>query len=83
VWDHRAVEAARLGRLARLCWALEARRWILAVLNVAAAALFVAGCVGFYWPGLYVGSVSLFLAGSLLFLASALGSALLQHGPSA
>jgi hypothetical protein len=83
VWDHRAVEAARLSWLARLCWALDARRWILAVANVVAAALFVAGCVGFYWPSLYIGSVSLFLAGSLLFLLSALGSALLEHGPSA
>lgn len=77
------MEAARLSWLARLCWALDARRWILAVANVVAAALFVAGCVGFYWPSLYIGSVSLFLAGSLLFLFSALGSALLEHGPSA
>ena len=50
--------------------------------NVVAAALFVGGCVGFYWPGLYLGSVTLFLIGSLLFLTSALGSALVEHGPS-
>jgi cytochrome c553 len=40
------------------------------------------GCVGFFWPSLYVGSVTLFLLGSLLFLAAALGAALLEHGPS-
>ena len=45
----------------------------------AAAALFVAGCIGFYWPTLAAGSVTLFLVGSLLFLVSALGSALLDH----
>ena len=46
-----------------------------------AAALFVVGCIGFYWPTLAAGSVTLFLLGSLLFLVSALGSALLDHRP--
>ena len=40
------------------------------------------GCVGFFWPSLYIGSVTLFLVGSLLFLFAALASALLEHGPS-
>ena len=68
--------------LARLCWAVDARRWMLAVMNVVAAALFVMGCIGFFWPSLYVGSVTLFLVGSVLFLAAAAGSALVEHGPS-
>ena len=68
--------------LARLCWALDARRWIVTLCNIAAALLFVAGCVGFYWPGLYAGSVTMFLGGSVLFLLGALASALLEHGPS-
>ena len=37
------------------------------------------GCIGFYWPTLAAGAVTLFLLGSLLFLVSALGSALLDH----
>lgn len=67
--------------LARLCWYLDGRRWALAAMNILAAALFVMGCVGFFWPSLYVGSVVLFLVGSLLFLAAASGSALVEHGP--
>jgi YrhK-like protein len=67
---------------ARLCWYLDAHRQALAVINVTAAALFVVGSVGFFWPSLYPGSVALFLLGSLLFLAAALGAALLEHGPS-
>ena len=51
-------------------------------MNITAAALFVVGCVGFFWPSLYIGSVTLFLLGSLLFLVAALGAALLEHGPS-
>jgi hypothetical protein len=81
-WDRRVVKAEDLSWLARLCWCLEARRWIVAVANVVAAALFVAGCVGFYWPALYTGSVTAFLCGSVLFLLGALCSALLEHGPS-
>jgi YrhK-like protein len=72
----------RLSLLARLCWALDARRWLLSVTNVLAAALFVVGCVGFYVPVWYVGSVTLFLVGSVLFLLAALGNALVEHGPS-
>ncbi|CAN5673907.1 hypothetical protein BH18ACT2_BH18ACT2_11270 [soil metagenome] len=60
-------------------WSLNLR-WTISVANIIAAALFVGGCVGFFWPGLYVASVTLFLIGSLLFLFSALGSAFLQHG---
>ncbi len=71
-----------MSRPARLCWYLDAHRWTLAATNIAAAVLFVVGCVGFFWPSLYVGSVTLFLLGSLLFLAAALGAALLEHGPS-
>lgn len=69
-------------RLARLCWAIDARRWVVAVFNIAAAGCFVLGCLGFYWPAWYVPSVTLFLIGSILFLLSALTSALVEHGPS-
>ena len=48
----------------------------------AATGCFVVGCVGFYWPAWYVPSVSLFLAGSVLFLVGALATALVEHGPS-
>ena len=71
-----------ISRPARLCWYLDAHRWSLAVINIAAATLFVVGCVGFFWPSLYAGSVTVFLLGSLLFLVAALGAALLEHGPS-
>ena len=73
--------AQQMRTLARLCWYLDARRWALAAMNIVAAALFVMGCIGFFWPSLYVGSVVLFLVGSLLFLAAASGSALVEHGP--
>ncbi len=72
----------RLSLLARLCWALDARRWLLSLGNVVAALLFVAGCIAFYVPVWYVGSVTLFLLGSVLFLVTAVGHALLEHGPS-
>ena len=62
-------------------WILN-HRWAVAIANIVAAALFVGGCVGFFWPGLYVASVSLILAGSLLFLFSALAGALVQFGSS-
>jgi YrhK-like protein len=72
----------RLSLLARLCWALDAHRWLLSVANVVAALLFVAGCIAFYVPVWYIGSVTLFLLGSVLFLVTAVGHALLEHGPS-
>ena len=50
--------------------------------DILAAALFVAGSIGFFWPTRYVLSVTLFLAGSLLFLFSASAAALLTHGPT-
>jgi hypothetical protein len=68
--------------VSRLCRRLEARRWAVSAANILSAALFVAGCVGFFWSGLYVASVSSFLAGSLLYLFSALAGALLEHGPT-
>jgi hypothetical protein len=49
-------------------------------MNIAAAALFVIGCIGFFWPSLYVGSVTLFLIGSLLFMLAAVASAWAEHG---
>lgn len=61
---------------------LDANRWVISLSNILAAALFVGGCVGFFWPGLYIMSVTLFLIGSLLFLLSAIVTALLEHGPS-
>jgi hypothetical protein len=54
----------------------------LALTSVIAASCFVAGCVGFYSPTLYVPSITLFLIGSVLFLLEALARALLDHGPS-
>ena len=36
-----------LSRPARLCWYLDTHRRTLAAMNIAAAALFVVGCVGF------------------------------------
>jgi hypothetical protein len=76
------MAAERLSPLARLCWALDARRWLLSLCNVLAATLFVAGCIAFYAPTWYVASVTLFLSGSVLFLVATLGHALLEHGPS-
>jgi hypothetical protein len=64
--------------VARLCRRLEAHRWVVSAANILSAALFVAGSVGFFWSGLFVASVSLFLAGSLLYLCSALAGALLE-----
>jgi hypothetical protein len=60
----------------------DEHRWVVSIANILAAALFVGGCVGFFFSGLYVASVTLFLAGSLLFLFSALAGALLQHLPA-
>ena len=65
--------------IARMRWSLEAHRWTISIANILAATLFVGGCIGFFWPDLYVVSVTLFLIGSLLFLFSAISSALLQH----
>jgi hypothetical protein len=67
------------GWLGPLAARLDGRRRLLAASNILAAALFVVGCVTFYWPTLAVGSVTLFLLGSVLFLVSALGSAVLDH----
>jgi len=50
-------------------------------MNIAAAALFVVGGIGFFWPGLYLGSNTLFLIGSVLFLLGAVASAWAEHGP--
>jgi hypothetical protein len=71
-----------VSRLARLCSVIDARRWVLAVINVAAAGCFVIGSVGFYWPAWYAPSVTLFLIGSLMFLLSASATALVEHRPS-
>ena len=76
------VPSVQTGRLARLCSTLDARRWVVSVINIAAAGCFVIGCVGFYWPTWYVPSVTMFLFGSVLFLVGALAAALIEHGPS-
>jgi hypothetical protein len=68
--------------LARLCWALDARRWLLTLMSIIAASCFVVGCVGFFSPALYVPSLTLFLIGSVVFLLEALARALVEHGPS-
>ncbi len=80
--DAGQVPPVEMSRLARLCWAIDARRGVLAVINIAAAGSFVIGCVGFYRPAWYVPSVTMFLIGSLLFLLGALATALVEHGPS-
>lgn len=72
-----------LSVLARLCWALDRRPQVLDAANVVAAAFFVAGCVVFYAPALYVEGVTLFLIGSLIILAAGLANVLVKHGPSA
>jgi hypothetical protein len=66
--------------LGRLGGWLHSHRRVLTLSNVLAAGLFVLGCIGFYWPRFYVGSVTMFLIGSVLFLLSAVGSALLESG---
>jgi hypothetical protein len=73
---------APLTVLARLCWALDSRRWLLSVCNVVAASLFLVGSVAFLVPAWYIGSVASFVLGSALFLVAALGGALVEHGPS-
>jgi hypothetical protein len=77
----RRVAPAELSRLARLRSAIDARRWMVAVVNIAAAGCFVIGSVGFYWPAWYAPSVTLFLVGSTSFLLAASAAALAEHGP--
>ena len=76
------VNDGSMSPLARLCWTVDAHRLWLSVANVVAAACFVVGCLGFYAPRWYAASVTLFLVGSVLFLAAALGTAFVEHGPS-
>ena len=66
-------------RPARVRRALESRRWLISVANIVAASLFVVGCIGFYVPARLVASVTAFLAGSVLFLFSAVAGAVLEH----
>jgi hypothetical protein len=68
--------------MARLCWALDAHRWVLAVMNIIAASSFVVGCLGFYRPSWHVASITMFLVGSMVFLAATVATALVEHGPS-
>ena len=79
---HSHLDSSEGNRLARLCRAIDARRWMLAVVNIAAAGCFVIGCVGFYWPAWHAPSVTMFLIGSVSFLLGALATALVEHGPS-
>jgi hypothetical protein len=62
--------------MARWNMCLSRRPRIVATSNIVAAALFVMGCVGFYWPEFYTVSVTMFLGGSVVFLFAALSSAL-------
>jgi drug/metabolite transporter (DMT)-like permease len=57
-------------------WTVET---IQATANVGAALLFVLGCLGFYAERLHTGATTAFLAGSLLFLVSALGAVVGQR----
>jgi hypothetical protein len=81
IGDAGPLRPIEISRLARLGWVIDARRWVLAVINIAAASSFVIGSVGFYRPAWYVPSVTLFLVGSCLFLLGALATALVEHGP--
>ena len=67
---------------ARICWAIDRNDWMIATANIVAALTFVAGCVAFYSPALYVPGVSLFLAGSLIMVASAVADVYRRYGPS-
>ena len=69
--------------LTRLRRSIDGHRWAISISNILAAALFVAGSFGFFWPALYVVSVSLFVLGSLLFLLTAVAGALLEQRASA
>ena len=80
--DDQDMDELRMSALARFCWALDGRRWVLSLMSVTAACCFVVGCVGFYSPAWYIPSVTLFLIGSVLFLIEALARALVEHGPS-
>lgn len=51
-------------------------------MDLVGAALFVAGCVVFYFPARYATGVTLFLLGSVLMLIAASGRAFLIYGPS-
>jgi hypothetical protein len=72
------AQTSQVRSLARDSRAIEAWRW-LAVVNIVAAGFFVIGCIGFYWPAWYVASVTMFLVGSVLFLLSALATALVPR----
>lgn len=74
--------ASSMRPTARLCWALDARQGLLLAADLGGAALFVVGCVAFYFPSRYVTGVTLFLLGSVLMLVSVAGRALLRYGPS-
>lgn len=74
--------AAPMRPLARLCWALHARRRLLITLDLGGALLFVMGCVAFYVPRQFTVGVTFFLIGSVLMLMSAAGRALLEYGSS-
>lgn len=67
---------------ARMCWALDGRPGVLIAMDLVGAALFVAGCVVFYFPARYATGVTLFLLGSVLMLIAASGRAFLIYGPS-
>jgi hypothetical protein len=73
---HHGVHPLRLGRAGRVHASLIGNLRLVAWSNVLAAASFVIGCIGFYWPRTYVASVTAFLFGSVVFLLSAVSSAL-------
>jgi hypothetical protein len=73
-----AMTDAADGRSRLRAW-LERRQRLVAMADVVAAALFVAGCVGFYWPRFFTVSVTAFLFGSVLFLLAALSKIALDH----
>jgi small neutral amino acid transporter SnatA (MarC family) len=77
---HPNIKQDAAGVCARLRAWLARRQRIVAMANVVAAALFVAGCIGFYWPRFFTVSVTAFLLGSVLFLLAALSTILLDHG---
>jgi hypothetical protein len=74
----RAMTDAADRRIRLRAW-LELRQRLVAMADVVAAALFVAGCIGFYWPRFFTVSVTAFLVGSVLFLLAALSKIASDH----
>ena len=71
-----------MSRLARLCWAIDVWRWVLAVMNIVAAGCFVVGCVGFYACGVVRTVGDAVPRRQPPVLAGCVGGRAPEHGPS-